>query len=104
MYLIVSQFLFKFYLLITEVITSEYHKMNRTITDKIYYTTIGTILNNAKDWDGHRLLRMNLQSKIVENENVELKEYYVDENNTLQEVEEFENVIEEASSTKDNTA
>ncbi|XP_071653190.1 uncharacterized protein [Temnothorax longispinosus] len=44
---------------IQNVVIEEYSTSNAhpPITDKMYYSTLGSILNNAKDWEGHRLMR-----------------------------------------------
>lgn len=37
-----------------------------SITNKMFYLAVGSVLNNAKDWEGHRLMRekkVNLSSK-----------------------------------------
>ncbi|XP_024872565.1 uncharacterized protein LOC112455093 isoform X2 [Temnothorax curvispinosus] len=42
-----------------DAVIEEYSTSNAhpPITDKMYYSTLGSILNNAKDWEGHRLMR-----------------------------------------------
>ncbi|XP_011701365.1 PREDICTED: uncharacterized protein LOC105457304 isoform X2 [Wasmannia auropunctata] len=63
---------------IKEVVTEEYSKShhNPPITDKIYYSTLGSVLNNAKDWEGHQLMRQK-KMKPIQNE---WEEYYVFDN------------------------
>lgn len=53
--------------------------------DKIYFSTIGSILNNAKDWDGHRLLRRKKSTTEVDEQWLN---YYVDENQILRMMDE----------------
>ncbi|KYQ56188.1 hypothetical protein ALC60_04889 [Trachymyrmex zeteki] len=52
---------------------------------KIYFSTIGSILNNAKDWDGHRLLRRKKSTTEVDEQWLN---YYVDENQILRMMDE----------------
>lgn len=49
------------------------------IADKTYFSTIGSILNNAKDWDGHRLLRR--KRPVAEGE--QWQNFYVSDNQML---------------------
>ncbi|CAL1671894.1 unnamed protein product [Lasius platythorax] len=56
---------------IQKVLIEEYSKLNThpRITDKIYYSTLGSVLNNAKDWEGHRLLMRQKEVNPVHSEN-----------------------------------
>lgn len=68
-----------------DVLIAEMRKINPQqvrVIDKNYFTTIGSILNNVKDWDDHRLLRR--KTTTITNVDEQTLNFYVDENQVLQ--------------------
>lgn len=48
-----------------------YCKQDKPITEKNFMKTLGSIFNNAKDWDGQRNVRRMIAAQITDKENPE---------------------------------